>query len=113
MNYDGTPVSDRTEAPGMEQPVRYWTPSIAVSPIAFYTGDKFPAWRGNLFVGSLAMQKFLRFEVAGGKIVHEEELFTHLGRVRDIRTGPDGYLYVALEQIGQASGQLVRLVPAN
>jgi glucose/arabinose dehydrogenase len=113
MNYEGTPVSDRTEAPRMEQPARHWTPSLAVSPIAFYTGDKFPKWKGNLFLGSLATQKLLRFEVAGGKILHEEELLSHHGRVRDIRTGPDGYLYVALEQIGTASGWLVRLVPVK
>ncbi|MEJ1972624.1 MAG: PQQ-dependent sugar dehydrogenase [Lacunisphaera sp.] len=113
MNYEGTPVSDRTAAPGMEQPARYWTPSIAVSPIAFYTGDKFPGWKNNLFVGSLAQQKFIRFEVDGGKLVHQEELFSKLGRVRDIKTGPDGYLYVAFEELHGASGWLVRIVPAN
>jgi glucose/arabinose dehydrogenase len=113
MNYEGTPVSDKTAAPGLEQPARHWTPSIAVSPIAFYTGDKFPHWQGNLFVGSLAQQKFLRFEVKDGRIVHDEELFSHLGRVRDIKTGPDGCLYIALEQLHGASGWLVRLVPAE
>lgn len=113
MNYEGTPVSDKTEAPGMDQPARHWTPSIAVSPLGFYTGDKFPRWRGNLFVGSLAQQKFIRFEVQDGKITHEEELFSHLGRVRDIKTGPDGYLYVAFEELHGASGWLVRLVPAE
>jgi len=113
INYDGTPVSARTEAPGMEQPARYWTPSIAASQVAFYTGDKFPAWKGSLFLGSLAMQKLFRFEVQDGRVVQEELLFEHLGRVRDIRTGPDGYLYLALEQIGAASGWLVRLVPAE
>jgi glucose/arabinose dehydrogenase len=113
INYDGTAISDKTEAPGMEQPARHWTPSIATSPIAFYTGDKFPQWQGNLFLGSLAQQKFIRFEVQDGKVVHEEELFTNLGRVRDIKTGPDGYLYVALEELHGASGWLVRLVPAG
>lgn len=113
MNYDGTAVSEKTSAPRMEQPARHWTPSLAVSPIAFYSGDKFPAWKGSLFLGSLATQKLLRLEVADGQVVHEEELFSHLGRVRDIRTGPDGCLYLALEQIGGASGWLVRLVPAE
>ena len=112
IDYDGTPISDRTAAPRLEQPVRHWTPSLAVSPVAFYTGDQFPGWKGHLFLGSLATQKLTRFEVDGDKVIHEEEIFTHLGRVRDIRTGPDGYLYVALEQIGTASGWLVRLVPA-
>ncbi len=112
INYDGTPVSDKTEAPGMEQPARHWTPSIATSPIGFYTGDKFPQWRDNLFLGSLAQQKFIRFELKDGKVAHEEEVFSNLGRVRDIKTGPDGYLYVALEELHGASGWLVRLVPA-
>jgi glucose/arabinose dehydrogenase len=113
INYDGSAVSDRTAAPGMEQPARHWTPSIAVSQAGFYSGDRFPNWKGSLFVGSLAMQKLLRFEVSGGRILHEEEIFSHLGRIRDIRTGPDGYLYLALEQIGMTSGRLVRLVPVN
>lgn len=97
----------------MEQPVKYWTPSIATSQIGFYTGDQFPRWKNQLFLGSLAQQRFIRFEIEGGKIVHEEEIFRHLGRVRDIHTGPDGLLYIALEQIGANSGLLVRLVPAT
>jgi glucose/arabinose dehydrogenase len=113
MNYDGTAVSEKTEAPGMEQPVRNWTPSIAVSQIHFYTGDKFPQWKNNLFLGSLAQQRFIRFEIDGDQVLHEEEIFRNLGRIRDIATGPDGYLYIALEQIGAASGRIVRLVPAD
>jgi aldose sugar dehydrogenase len=113
INYEGTPVSDQTEAPGLEQPKRHWTPSIATSQVTFYTGDKFPRWKDSLFVGSLARQKFIRFELDGANIIHEEELFSGLGRVRDIKTGPDGLLYVALEQIGGASGWLIRLVPAE
>jgi glucose/arabinose dehydrogenase len=112
MNYDGTPVSDKTEAPGMEQPIVNWTPSIAVSEMEFYTGSAFPRWRNNLFVGSLAQQKFLRFVLDGEKVVHREQVFSGLGRVRDIKTGPDGFLYVALELIGKP-GRIVRLVPAG
>jgi glucose/arabinose dehydrogenase len=112
MNYNGTPISDKTEAPGMEQPVINWTPSIAVSQIEFYSGDRFPRWRGNLFIGSLAQQKFLRAVVDGGRVVHREEVFNRLGRVRDIKTGPDGLIYLALELIGKP-GRLVRLVPAD
>jgi len=108
--YDGTPVSDRTEAPGMEQPVRHWTPSIAVSQVAIYSGDRFPAWRGHLLVGSLAQQKLLRLEIQNGQVVHEEELLSHLGRIRDIKTAPDGHLYLVLEQLHGASGWVVRLV---
>jgi glucose/arabinose dehydrogenase len=112
-NYDGTPASDRTTAPGLEQPAQHWTPSIATSQVAFYTGNRFPEWKDNLFLGSLAMQKLIRFKVDGSKIIGEEEIFSRLGRIRDIRTGPDGYLYIALEQIGAASGRLVRLVPVE
>ena len=112
VNYDGTPISDKTEAPGMEQPVINWTPSIAVSQIEFYRGDKFPAWKNNLFIGSLAQQKFIRLVVEDGREVHREDVFEGLGRIRDIKTGPDGFLYLALELIGKP-GVIVRLVPAN
>ena len=113
MNYNGTPISDKTEAPDLEQPVKYWTPSIAASQVAFYTGDRFPAWKNSLFVGSLAQQRLIRFDLEHRTITHEEEIFQGLGRIRDLQTGPDGLLYVLLEQIGGASGRLVRLVPAG
>jgi glucose/arabinose dehydrogenase len=113
INYDGSSISDKTAADGMEQPILHWTPSIATSQIAFYTGDRFPYWKEHLFLGSLAQQRFIRFEVDGRKIVHEEELFRNLGRIRDIKTGPDGLIYVALEQLRGQSGRLVRLVPAE
>lgn len=112
MNYDGSPISDKTAATGLEQPVINWTPSIAVSEMEFYTGDRFPRWKNNLFIGSLAQQKFLRVELDGDHVVHREEVFSRLGRVRDIKTGPDGFLYVALELIGKP-GRIVRLVPAD
>lgn len=113
MNYDGTAVSGETAHEGMEQPVLHWTPSIATSEIEFYSGDKFPRWKGNLFLGSLAQQKFLRIELdAQHQAAHVEEVFKHLGRVRDIKTGPDGLLYVALELVGKP-GRIVRLVPAG
>jgi glucose/arabinose dehydrogenase len=112
MNYDGTPITDKTAAPGMEPPVVDWTPSIAASEIEFYSGDKFPRWKNQLFVGSLATQKFLRLVIDGGCVTHTEEVFKDLGRVRDIKTGPDGFIYVALEAIGKP-GRIVRLVPAD
>ncbi len=112
MNYDGTPISDKTEAPGMEPPVVNWTPSIAVSQIEFYSGDRFPRWRHQLFLGALATQKFLRLTIEGGRVTHTEEIFKNHGRVRDIKTGPDGLLYIALERIGKP-GRIVRLVPAD
>jgi glucose/arabinose dehydrogenase len=112
MNYDGTPITDKSEAPGMESPIVDWTPSIAVSEIEFYTGDKFPQWKNQLFLGSLAAQKLLRLVIDGDRVVHTEEVFKNHGRVRDIKTGPDGLLYVALELIGRP-GKIIRLVPAD
>jgi aldose sugar dehydrogenase len=112
VNYDGTPITDKTAAPGMEQPVINWTPSIAVSQMEFYRGDRFPRWKNQLFIGSLAQQKFIRLVVEDGKEVHRETVFEGLGRIRDIKTGPDGFLYLALELIGKP-GLVVRLVPAT
>lgn len=113
MNYDGTPVSAHTEAPGLEPPAWHWTPSIAVSPLHVYAGDAFPRWRHQLFVGSLAQQKLLRMRVADGRVTHTELVFEKLGRIRDIKTAPDGLLYVALEIPGPHPGRIVRLVPAE
>lgn len=112
MNYDGTPVSDKVAEPGMEQPVLHWTPSIAPSEIEFYTGDKFPRWKNQLFLGTLATQKFLRFVIEGQQVTHTEEIFKGLGRIRDIKTGPDGLLYIAIESIGRP-GRVIRLIPAD
>ncbi len=112
MNYDGTPVSDKVEARGMEQPVMHWTPSIAPSEIEFYNGDRFPRWKNQLFLGTLATQKLLRFEIERGRVTHTEEMFKGLGRIRDIKTGPDGCLYLAIESIGRP-GRVVRMVPAD
>ncbi|HVU33530.1 MAG TPA: PQQ-dependent sugar dehydrogenase [Opitutaceae bacterium] len=112
MNYDGTPVSAKVAAPGMEQPVMHWTPSIAPSEIEFYRGDKFPRWKNQLFLGTLATQKLLRLVIRDGRVTHTEELFKGLGRIRDIKTGPDGLLYLAIESIGRP-GRVVKLVPAD
>ena len=112
MNYDGTPIAEKPEAPGMEAPIVNWTPSIATSEIEFYTGDKFPRWRNQLFLGSLGAQKFLRLVIDGGRVTHTEEIFKNHGRVRDIKTGPDGFVYLALELTGKP-GKIVRLMPAN
>lgn len=110
MNYDGTPISPLTAKPGMEPPVVHWTPSIATSPIMFYPGDRFPKWKNQLFLGSLAQQELIRFNLRDGKVVEEERVFKNLGRIRDIQTGPDGLIYIALEIPG-GSGRIVRLVP--
>jgi glucose/arabinose dehydrogenase len=114
MNYNGTPISPLTEKEGLEQPVIHWTPSIAVSPIRFYAGDAFPKWKHHLFLGTLAQQELRRFEVKGDRVVHQELIFKGLGRVRDMITGPDGALYVALEIPGPDTPDcIIRLVPAE
>jgi glucose/arabinose dehydrogenase len=107
MNYDGTPLTDKTAAPGMEPPVVQWTPSIAACAIAFYTGDRFPQWKHDLFVTALAGQQLLRLEVEGRTVKSQEVLFRNLGRVRDVVNGPDGLLYVLLN----TPDRIVRLVP--
>lgn len=113
MNYDGTPVSAFTEREGLEPPARHWTPSIAVSQIHFYRGAAFPRWRGQLFLGSLAQQQLFLLTVADGQVTREELVFSRLGRIRDITTGPDGLVYVALETPGPHPGRIIRLRPAT
>ena len=100
-----------THRGGMEQPLHYWVPSIAPSGMTFYTGDRFPQWRGNLFVGSLKFRLLVRLELDGEKVVREERLLQDvLGRIRDVRTGPDGYLYLLTDA---SDGRLVRLEPRD
>jgi aldose sugar dehydrogenase len=109
IDYDGTPISDKTEMPGMDQPVVQWTPSIATCAINFYTGDRFPGWKNDLFLTALAFQELRRLVVEGQKVVQQEILIKNSGRVRDVLTGPDGFLYVVFNQ----PGRIVRLVPAD
>jgi glucose/arabinose dehydrogenase len=106
MNYDGTPITNLTAKEGMEQPVTYWVPSIAVSSIAFYKGSKFPKWDGQLFLGALAQEELRRLVLADGKVTHQEVLFKNVGRVRDVVSGPDGFIYVTFD-----AGRVARLVP--
>lgn len=109
MNYNGTPVTAFTAQEGMDQPVIHWTPSIAVCGLDFYDADRFPAWRGNLFVGALQQQEVRRLVLEGDTVKEQEVLFRGIGRVRTVQTGPDGYIYVGLE----GPGRIVRLVPAG
>ncbi len=108
MNYNGTPMTDKTAAPGMEQPLTYWVPSIAVSSTGFYNGSKFPAWKGSLFLGSLAAQELRRLEVTPAGVT-QEVLFKNVGRLRDVVMGPDGAIYIAFNQ----PDRIARLVPAT
>jgi glucose/arabinose dehydrogenase len=108
-SYAGFPIGEGSEKPGMAQPVTYWVPSISPSGMAFYTGAAFPAWRGNLFVGALSGELLLRLELDGERVVHEERLLEELGeRIRDVRQGPDGFLYLLTDA---PDGALLRLEP--
>lgn len=97
----------------MEQPLHYWVPSIGVSGLTFYTGDKFPEWRGDLFAGGLSGRNIDRLTIEDGRVVERETIFRGMGRVRDVREGPDGYIYVALEARGGGKTPIVRLEPAG
>lgn len=107
IDYSGARIHQSTQQAGMEQPVKYWVPSIAPSGMAFYTGSQFPAWRGNLFVGALAGQMLVRLEI-NGDTVGKEERFAIGDRVRDVRQGPDGALYLATDS---NNGRILRVTP--
>ena len=109
ISYWGTEISDKTTAPGMEDPILQWTPSIAPSGMAFYTGNKFPEWKNDLFVGALAHKHLRRLELDGHEVTGQEELLKDRGeRIRDVREGPDGYLYILTDE---DNGSLLRLEP--
>jgi aldose sugar dehydrogenase len=111
IDYSGAKIGVGTRKEGMEQPVHYWDPSIAPSGMAFYDGDLFPAWRGHLFVGALAGQMLVRLELDGRKVVKEERLLRDLGeRIRDVRAGPDGALWLLTDS---SRGRILRVVPAK
>lgn len=116
MDYSGAYVSPYTARDGMEQPVLQWTPSIAPSGLAIYYGDKFPQWNGDAFVGALAHKHLRRVDLDDrGGAVGEQRLLTELNeRIRDVRVGPDGYIYVTTdyEATGTPSGRVLRLEPA-
>jgi glucose/arabinose dehydrogenase len=106
----GTKIGEGTHKQGMEQPIYYWVPSIAPSGMAFYEGDKFPNWRGHLLVGSLKDEMLVRLELDGEKVTKEERLIKGaIGRIRDVRVGPDGLVYLLTDE---RRGVLARLEPA-
>ncbi len=108
VNYGiGTRIGEGSAKPGMEQPLHVWVPSIAPSGMAFYTGDKFPNWKGNLLVGALRDEMLVRLELNGEKVVREERLIKgQIGRIRDVRVGPDGFVYLLTDE---RDGVVVRL----
>ena len=114
VNYgSGTSIHSGTTRAGMEQPVNVWVPSIAVSGLVIYTGDKFPEWRGNFFVGGMVGQRLQRLTMDGNKVKNVETMVQDRGRVRAIRQGPDGYLYIAFEDPAGGPSALVRLEPVK
>ena len=110
IEYSGSPIAGAVTArEGFEQPVYYWDPVIAPSGAQFYTGSAFPAWRGNLFIGSLGQQRLVRLTINNGRVTGEEHLLIDRGqRVRDVRQGPDGALYIVTDQ---DKGELWRIAP--
>jgi glucose/arabinose dehydrogenase len=109
--YSGQKISDSGTAPGIEPPVHYWVPSIATSGLMFYTGERFPAWRGSAFVGGLKSQQLVRLRLEGDRVVEEERLLRGVvkERVRDVEQGPDGCIYLLTDE---DNGRLLRLQPA-
>jgi len=112
VNYrSGSAIHEGTQREGMVHPEHVWIPSIGVSGMIVYTGDAFPEWQGDVFNGGLSGMQIARLDMEGEEILREETLLLDVARVRDLEQGPDGYIYVALENEGEAS-RLVRLVPA-
>jgi glucose/arabinose dehydrogenase/mono/diheme cytochrome c family protein len=109
INYDGTVFTELTEKEGMENPIHYWVPSIAPCGMAFVTGDRYPGWKGDLLVGSLKFSYLNLCHLEGNKVVSEEILLKNIGRLRNVKQGPDGYMYVAVE----GPGRIYRLVPVE
>jgi glucose/arabinose dehydrogenase len=111
IDYNGAKIHESTSKPVMEQPIKQWTPVISPSGMAFYTGNLFPQWKNNLFIGGLSSQALVRLELNGDKVVKEERLLREMNqRIRDVRMGPDGALWLLTDS---ANGQLLRLTPAG
>lgn len=109
IDYDGTLISEETEQEDLEQPLHYWVPSIAPSGMAFVSGDRYKGWEGDLLIGSLRFQFLNRSKMDGNEVAGEEKLLQNIGRVRDVKMGPDGFIYVSVED----PGSIYKLVPTN
>jgi len=108
INYSGTRFTEITEKEGMEQPLFYWVPSIAPSGMIFVTSDKYPDWKGNLLVGALKFGYLERLVLENNKVIKREKVLEGIGRVRNVRQGPDGYIYVGVEGVG-----IIKIIPKN
>lgn len=116
VNYgSGSAIHEGTMREGMEHPAHVWVPSIAASGLMIYTGDRFPEWQGNMFAGGLAGQQLARLTLSADarQVEREETLLQGIGRIRDVRQGPDGYIYVAIENRRGGPSPVVRLEPAD
>lgn len=107
INYNGKTITEFTHKPGMEQPNLYWRPSIAVCGLDFYTGDLFKKWKNKLLVGALKYEEVRLLDIEGDRVMHDEVILKNQGRVRDVQTGPDGAIYVVLND----PGTVLKLMP--
>ena len=111
VNYSGAYVSPLRSAPGIEEPLTYWDPSIGASGLAIYDGDAFPNWRGKLFIGALVDEEVRMLTLSDGRVVDEQAMFSEIGaRIRDVRAGPDGMLYLLTDS---EQGKVIRVVPVS
>jgi glucose/arabinose dehydrogenase len=114
VNYTtGLAIHSGTLREGMEQPAQVWVPSIGISGAMFYTGDRFPQWRGSLFVGGMARQKLVRLTLDGRRVVSEEALVPQMGRIRDIRQGPDGDIYLVTDNREGKPTPILKIEPVE
>jgi glucose/arabinose dehydrogenase len=113
LQYGGSVIHQSTSSEGMQQPAHYWVPSIATSGLMIYRGDRFPAWRGSAFSGGLAGEQIARVTLNGERATGVEVLMAGVGRVRDIREGPDGFIYVAIDHRAGGPTAVLRLEPVN
>jgi len=105
----GKAIGEGTRKAGMVDPLTHWVPSVAPSGMAFLTSDRYPGWQGNLFIGTLREARLLRLELDGDRVVREERLLAGLNeRLRDVRQGPDGWLYLLTDS---RDGRILRLLP--
>jgi glucose/arabinose dehydrogenase len=114
VNYrSGAAIHSGTHREGMEQPVNVWVPSIATSGLLFYTGDRFPQWKNSLFVGGMNGEVLSRLTLDGKRVLNEEKLVQRMGRIRDVRQSPDGYIYLAIDNRQGGKTPIVRLEPVK
>jgi aldose sugar dehydrogenase len=114
VQYGGAVIHDDTEGPCYTDPVHVWVPSIATAGKMYYTGNAFPAWQGNIFVGGMAGEQLARLTISGESVTSEETLLSGtVGRIRDVRQGPDGFIYLAIDERRGGETPILRLEPAG